>query len=1646
MAGLTSMSSLSSAVVSLAPPSPLEAQALLPALAPLLPARGRAAYAEAGPAFDFSADNGSAQPLRPITQDAWLDWSGKPSRPDQHESWYIQDSNGWLDQAAVISWPAPLGGGAEVANLGDELTKMLMATTSHGLPGAAEPDERGETVSLFSTTTPPALLDPGGPPAADSGVAPRSKREAASVGGADALLELPPLMALPEPRDAGDPALLLLLGQGASVSLPTAGMMSLMDASSGALPRMMSLPSLGSVGLTVDVPPPFPPGMAPKPPPPGLPPFPPGMAPVPPPSPGPPLPEFCQPGLLTAGLDVELSAPPGDAAGLLAFGAGGVSMRVDADGYGDGVAYQRAFDALYLSPPDATGAIEATVATKTYIAGAQTIARPPPTALHAAVLRTPSAHVDRVRIRVDYQLRDATGNVRTAAPSSSPRLLLTMGDLSATVTCNRDELTSDTYMLRSCAMFSLEPAWFLEGGTAQVSIAVTLGGVESVADAGELMVVAQPSWYGDLGSTLLGAGVFAKVPIAPQYAYEEVTVTVYAHTGAFTLSTWTVYLNYDSATMEYVDGSAAGSPRFINFNAADRGTYVRLGAVGRAAGVTDGQTRSAALELATLRLRFRGAPSAAAYGGLSVEAALFVNPGGNSYLGGTSGAVKGAMLDGRGWQSPSGPGGQVVVKNVAEAGLFALLPTGTLANTALLTNAATVYTLAVATVTDRDDASVTAAAVSGAACATSAPSTVLSSFGCELQLDAAADQAATDLSITASYGSFSASASFSVWVPSDVSVSVEDPLLHRLAYASGGTFACETQQYQQTKISATVDGLDATPLVSFVSSDPATVAVQAHDTLQGLKAGSAEVYLGGRPTTRVAVEVTEAVVTAVSLTSRVVTAVAWSPRPPAAWDSASFVAAAMTSQDLTAEGHFGLLFAQVEWSDGHTQYVEQAGAGSALAVTSQTANVVVTAPGATAPAGSGSTLGANGEAFWRAEVAFGASRECSRNVTTVWSVCGLPMLSGDVPLHLALPDAVSLQLTASRSRLTAPGDDATLLPSPPGPLSSSTRLTLRVSFDGVPGTTDISTDPRTVYELDDPACATISDGNLLAVRAGTAATCTSVTVTATAYGLSATATVPLVFLDRLAIAFDGYPSGGELPITTVGSGDAAVVTTQLGVIECLPGTFHHARARTTATLTDASSYDVTSGSEFVSDEETVVLPAGARMQALGVGMATITTNLVGGAERATATLLIFDSVLTAAQSLAWNVPLQASSTLLAEQGGTRATTVALTFDNGVIFPDVADLSASRYAGTSQGGTYTPWLDQGSALVDFGTTRDDVVNVSSAGTLTLLDNFHEAVDVRVVVTCAEAVSTTIAIKANLHPKVDDVDLGARTGFQFSQSGSTLAVEMRMRVSPSESLSAFQIEVGPFEVDEATQQPLFLTSDTAAGASYVHATGGAAFRVPAMYTLNNPAKYAVVGSTDVTSTASGLVDIGTLTLGVVGSDVVLVFGRVVAATFTAKSGGALRELSCATVPAEDCVNGKPRIVAGQGYAALSLGRRRRQLGGADALQAVMAPRALARRRALAAALAASPSTGKQVTRSALRTIPGEHGFVGRRLQGGACGSCEVDVWGDFSGDCEFNTNDVLQLQLLQAGRNCPAPPAICMRRLHCPTLSSCNSDRT
>ena len=112
-----------------------------------------------------------------------------------------------------------------------------------------------------------------------------------------------------------------------------------------------------------------------------------------------------------------------------------------------------------------------------------------------------------------------------------------MGALSADVACDPAELTSDAFMLRSCALLSLDDAWFVTGGSAAVSLSLTVDGVESVISAGQLAVVGKPAWHGRLGSVRADAGVFARLPASPIYATEDIDIHVYAHTMPYALDT-----------------------------------------------------------------------------------------------------------------------------------------------------------------------------------------------------------------------------------------------------------------------------------------------------------------------------------------------------------------------------------------------------------------------------------------------------------------------------------------------------------------------------------------------------------------------------------------------------------------------------------------------------------------------------------------------------------------------------------------------------------------------------------------------------------------------------------------------------------------------------------------------------------------------------------------------------------------------------------------------------------------------------------------------------------------------------------------------------------------------------------------------------
>ena len=83
-----------------------------------------------------------------------------------------------------------------------------------------------------------------------------------------------------------------------------------------------------------------------------------------------------------------------------------------------GALHLASFGALYRNAPSSTGAVEASVHGALYLSQAQAV---PLGAAHSvrAVLRTPDAYVDRVRVRVAFQLRDAFGHVMVDASGAS---------------------------------------------------------------------------------------------------------------------------------------------------------------------------------------------------------------------------------------------------------------------------------------------------------------------------------------------------------------------------------------------------------------------------------------------------------------------------------------------------------------------------------------------------------------------------------------------------------------------------------------------------------------------------------------------------------------------------------------------------------------------------------------------------------------------------------------------------------------------------------------------------------------------------------------------------------------------------------------------------------------------------------------------------------------------------------------------------------------------------------------------------------------------------------------------------------------------------------------------------------------------------
>ena len=1086
-----------------------------------------------------------------------------------------------------------------------------------------------------------------------------------------------------------------------------------------------------------------------------------------------------------------------------------------------------------------------------------------------------------------------------------------------------------------CYISSLAAAWFASSHSATATLTAKYGGTTFATHVLEttLSSLQQPAWYGS--PSIASAGVYATAPVSPLYAGETFSVLLYAHTGGYALSTFGVWLNIDKTYLEYVSFSQNSDYQTVTKSETDTTSTtksLRFTAVGIAGTAADSDVTGTDIHLVTVTLKVKSGTAAGVYNTdtLKVHAKEFINPGSFLFLEDADGVVFDA-------KDAAVANGRIEVRAVADAGLFAYSDSGTLANLAVLDGADESYEVHAVVVDDddRDTHGRTKLASSAMACTTTAPASVLSLSGCDVVLTTAQTEGASAAIVNVTYSSLAAHAVFDVYFPPTVVLTLGSSTLKRIEAADGTNPSCaNAQHYQQTRITATIGSLDATDLVSFTSSDTAVAAVSGR-RLTGVGVGTSTVYLTGRTAayTSVQVAVSADAVTASQLIPRVVTDVDWATSPPTTFSRSPFTASALAKQELNAEGTFGYLFVRVLWSDDTYQDVSLTPLEDVdeLNVTALSTGLDLTAP----------TYGQSGShsARWKATVATGAQRECGDLLLVRWQLCNAVVGSANVPMFLEMPSPTSVTIASSVTRLASPSDNAAAAPVS---VATTARMTVTAYFDDG-SSRDMSTDERVVYTVNDAACASFSNTRDVDVNSG--ATCTLLNVTAAVFGFSDSVLIPVVSLSALALDFTGYPNSG---------GNAAISVTQLGLVSGTASSFHHATARVKATLSDsAQQYDVTSATSFSSNNAAAVTtPSGSRMYANAAGTATITASwgLSGSKSVSTADLTVVNSVLNAATAVDLVVSLS-SGTLNLEAGGTSSTTVRVTFTNGLYFSSLASLD---------------WLSV-SEMIVFGSSHPAVVSVDADGTLTQHDNSHEEVTVNATLSSDATVTDEQAMKANLKPAAKDVDFGASTGFQFVQTGSLLAVPVRIRSASGKKLINFQVK--------ASFDDSILTSntDSASGGSASYASGTWSGVTD---TLNNPpGEFQLVGS-DASSTLSGEVDVGTVQLNVVGSGVTLITGEIVE-LISSNDGGTT----------QDAVTRGTAVVAGEGYADVTSSRRRR---------AMSTP---------------APVLQSRAERNAARRPRSQ-----RQLQ--ACDACASRVYGDVNEDCAFTSADVLKMSQLAA----------------------------
>ncbi len=1147
----------------------------------------------------------------------------------------------------------------------------------------------------------------------------------------------------------------------------------------------------------------------------------------------------------------------------------------------------------------------------------------PEAALITAVLRTNELYIDRNSLRVGYSLSDLHGEPVVLRTGLTVSMRATLAGSSTPLTYSCALPDSFTGIGECRATIGTSVFSYVSAQVAGIDLSCAYGGTEAAAIyAGNVTLMSAV-----MHPPLFTAGMLAGLPQSPRFVGDEFDVEIEANTGTsdFQLSGWAFFLQYDPSVL------SLRLSTFSSLYATPTTTHDAGGGLLRAVTISPdpGVSRSNlqgqfSLWLATIRFRVIGGEGQTVQGVLNGTTASMVNQGNQPYV---SDALM-MIADNRvGHQEL----GQLQIERLEAVGVLAYygLPTrsGTAANTAVLDGVGVGMSVQVLELYNRPDTSASDRTADHF-CGSRNPTIVSVAYGtCNVLVGSA--QTSGGVTLVAVYNAnrdVVTQLPVAVWFPSLLVASVEDNTLEAVECASGG--------FQQTTISTLAifggDGLtaatniDVSHLVQYASSDE-TVASVSGRTVTGVSSGSARITPQLQSASVFAVD---AVVTVTSATSVTVTSVRAAVVTSISWQS---TAQTLPWSPVSASVSVVAQVAQALSSEGHQGEVVASAVFSDGSVQTLPASQLVVS--AVTP----SLVVSQSSSSWRVEVAIGAVRECGDLVQVRWATCNSSASSGFAPAHLRMPNAVSIRASISATRLAPPGDSATL-----APLSLATEAQVNVVVDFDDGSVrDFSDDARTVYTVPSAyaSCSQLVGTRTLRLLAG--ATCTHVgaivSVPSVAPGLEGSATSLVVTLAQLLVEAVPFPSF---------AGSASLPTNTLRHLAC-SGSFQRAQLQITAQLSDGSATDVTShASASASTPEVLQLSASGFTRFLlaptAIGSASVAVTF--GSLSSTLAMTVLDEALAMASvSLSVSgVTSARSNTFDGAAGTSRAGAALVRFVDGTQLPNVLTLD---------------WVPAGS-LVRFESANASIVRVgSTSGIFTLLANGAVRTALSAISACdaTGALRSDLAVAANLLPELADVDLGSESGLAFQQVGDTVSVPVRANAQVG-ALVNYQIEV---TFDAA----VFSASNCESGAVQGFTC-----------TINDPVDVVKLIASDASSAVSGAsVRLGSFDLRVDASAVTLISGTIV--EFVRKVNGGASEVRTSNVD----------IVAGHGYASVTMSRRRRRRMGVSPPQ---------RARQLERPRQALQATCEQ------------------QVSGGT--SCLAGAWGDINGDCRLSSYDVLWAQ--------------------------------